>query len=137
MKAKRYMKPPSCRKPATVIVPYAGPALDGQKPTRTISELRILSVNPGRKSWEGTKGSISPCPSRVRLVLLTVRRSLPIYPDKRTISAFVSMSQTCQQRKSRLFDHLVATGEHLAAMVIRAARLAAILLRIAKGLRPA
>ncbi len=38
MKAKRYMKPPSCRKPATVIVPYAGQALDGQRPTRTISE---------------------------------------------------------------------------------------------------
>jgi hypothetical protein len=62
MKAKRYMKPPSCRKPATVIVPYAGPALDGQRPTRTISEPRILSVNPGRKSWEGTKGTTSPCP---------------------------------------------------------------------------
>jgi hypothetical protein len=41
MKAKRYMKPPSCRKPATVTVPYAGPALDGQRPTRTISEPRI------------------------------------------------------------------------------------------------
>src|SRR5258707_14094820 len=67
MKAKRYMKPPSCRKPATVTVPYAGPALDGQRPTRTISELRILSVNPGRKSWEGTKGTTSPCPSRVKL----------------------------------------------------------------------
>jgi hypothetical protein len=35
------------------------------------------------------------------------------------------------------FDHLVATGEHLAAMVIRAARLAAILLRIARDLRHA
>src|SRR6267142_5938830 len=66
MKAKRYMKPPSCRKPATVIVPYAGQALDGQRPTRTISEPRILSVNPGRKSWEGTKGTTSPCPSRVK-----------------------------------------------------------------------
>ena len=32
---------------------------------------------------------------------------------------------------------LVVTGEHLAAMVIRAARLAAILLPIARGLRPA
>jgi hypothetical protein len=32
---------------------------------------------------------------------------------------------------------LVAPGEHLAAMVIRAARLAAILLRIARGLRNA
>src|SRR6266496_1037693 len=43
-----------------------------------------------------------------------------------------------QRRKSPLlFDHLVATGEHLAAMVIRAARLAAILLRIARGLQHA
>jgi len=39
--------------------------------------------------------------------------------------------------ESRLFDHLVPTGEHLSAMVIQAARLAAILLRIARGLRPA
>jgi hypothetical protein len=36
-----------------------------------------------------------------------------------------------------LLDHLVATGEHLAAMVIPAARLAAILLPIARGLRRA
>jgi len=36
-----------------------------------------------------------------------------------------------------LLDHLVATGEYLAAMVIRAARLAAILLRIARRLRHA
>jgi hypothetical protein len=35
------------------------------------------------------------------------------------------------------FDHLVAMGEHLSAMVIRAARLAAMLLRIARGLRHA
>ena len=35
------------------------------------------------------------------------------------------------------YSILVATGEHLAAMVIRAARLFAILLRIARGLRPA
>jgi hypothetical protein len=34
-------------------------------------------------------------------------------------------------------DHLVATGEHLAAMVIRAARLAEILLPIARGLQHA
>ena len=36
-----------------------------------------------------------------------------------------------------LLDHLVATSEQLAAMVIRAARLAAILLRIAQDLRHA
>ena len=35
------------------------------------------------------------------------------------------------------FDHPIATGEHLAAMVIRAARLAAILRRIALRLRHA
>jgi hypothetical protein len=35
------------------------------------------------------------------------------------------------------FDHPIATGEHLAVMVIRAAQLAAILLRIARGLRHA
>ena len=39
--------------------------------------------------------------------------------------------------KVRLFDHLVPTGEHLSAMVIRAARLAAILLHIARDRRPA
>jgi hypothetical protein len=36
-----------------------------------------------------------------------------------------------------LLDRLVVTCEHLAAMVIRAAQLAAILLRIARGLRHA
>jgi hypothetical protein len=82
MKAKRYMKPPSCRKPATVIVPYAGPALDGQRPTRTISEPRILSVNPGRKSWKGTKGTTSPCPSRVRLGSRATQSRLPLFPQQ-------------------------------------------------------
>jgi hypothetical protein len=36
-----------------------------------------------------------------------------------------------------LLDHLVATAEHLASMVIRAVRLAAVLLRIAQNLRHA
>jgi len=80
MKAKRYMKPPSWRKPATVTVPYAGPALDGQRPTRTISEPRILSVNPGRKSWEGTKGTTSPCPSRVKRRLRQAIKQSLLYP---------------------------------------------------------
>jgi hypothetical protein len=48
------------------------------------------------------------------------------------------MSEKCQRRKSPLlFDHLVATGEHLDAIVIQAALLAAILLRIAQDLRHA
>ena len=38
---------------------------------------------------------------------------------------------------ARSFDHFVATRQHLAAMVIRAVQLAAILLHIARGLRPA
>jgi hypothetical protein len=76
-------------------------------------------------------------PLRVIRVVLTERRALPVYPDKQTSSESVGMSQRCQQRKSRLFDHLVPTGEHLSAMVIRAARLAAILLHIARDRRPA
>ena len=48
------------------------------------------------------------------------------------------MSANCPGAElAALLDHLIVTGEHLAAMVIQAARLAAILLRIARGLRPA
>jgi streptomycin 6-kinase len=47
-------------------------------------------------------------------------------------------SHLCQRRKSPLlFDHLFATGEHLDAIVIPAARLAAILLRVAEDIRHA
>jgi hypothetical protein len=43
------------------------------------------------------------------------------------------MSQTSQRQKlPLLFDHLLATGEHQDAIVIRAARRAAILLRMRK-----
>jgi hypothetical protein len=38
MKAKRYMKPPSCRKPATVTVPYAGTHQDNQRAAHLIGE---------------------------------------------------------------------------------------------------
>ena len=61
----------------------------------------------------------------------------PLYPQEQTSPAGPVWSEKGQQRKSRLFDHLVPTGEHLSAMVIRAARLAAILRRIARGLRHA
>src|ERR1700731_3102554 len=43
-------------------------------------------------------------------------------------------NKICQRRKSLVSNHLVATGDRLAAMVIPATRLAAILLRIAKGI---
>src|SRR5258707_661955 len=50
-------------------------------------------------------------------VTLTLRRSLPIYPDKQTFLVTVGMSQKCQNRthalrqKSFLFDHLVGQRE--------------------------
>jgi hypothetical protein len=36
---------------------------------------------------------------RVNRVTLTLRRSLPLYPDKQTFSESVGMSQRCQRRK--------------------------------------
>ena len=39
-------------------------------------------------------------PVRVNRVSLTIGRSLPVYPDKRTFSAPVGMSQRCQSTKS-------------------------------------
>src|SRR5260370_1973183 len=36
----------------------------------------------------------------------------PLFPQKRTSSDTTAMSVLCQQRKSRLVDHLVPTGEH-------------------------
>jgi len=42
----------------------------------------------------------SRCLIRVNLVVLTVGRSLPVYPDKQTFSACVGMSQTCHCTKS-------------------------------------
>jgi hypothetical protein len=35
-------------------------------------------------------------PLRVNRVTLTARRSLPVFPDKRTLSVFLGTSQTCQ-----------------------------------------
>jgi hypothetical protein len=39
-------------------------------------------------------------PMRVIRVILTVRRSLPVYPEERTSSVSVGMSQRCQSTKS-------------------------------------
>jgi hypothetical protein len=69
MKASRYMKPPSCHKPARVTVRDAGPALgrpethqDTQHAAHLIGEIRA-----SERGWEVTKGTTSPCPSRVKL----------------------------------------------------------------------
>src|SRR5258706_14086154 len=43
--------------------------------------------------------------------VLTVGRSLPVYPDKQTFAEPVGTSQRCQKQTSRLLDHLVGCGE--------------------------
>jgi hypothetical protein len=40
----------------------------------------------------------------VNLVILAVRRPLPVYPDEQTSSESVGMSQTCQQETFRCCD---------------------------------
>jgi hypothetical protein len=60
MKAKRYMKPPSCRKPATVIVPYAGQALDGQRPHQDNQRAAHLIGESGPKELEGDQRNNQP-----------------------------------------------------------------------------
>jgi hypothetical protein len=55
----------------------------------------------------------------VNLVILAVRRPLPVYPDEQTSSESVGMSQTCHNRThaaqqyALLFDHLVGAGDQL------------------------
>src|SRR5260370_18563463 len=50
-------------------------------------------------------------------VILSVRQPLPVYPDERTFSVSVGMSQRCHQRThalqhtGSLFDHLVSGSE--------------------------
>src|SRR6266436_6180672 len=45
-------------------------------------------------------GGAVPCPSWVKSAVLTVGRSLPVYPDKQTFSESVGMSQRRQSTKS-------------------------------------
>src|ERR1700716_3704274 len=99
MKASRYMKPPRCHKLARVTVRDAGPALgrpethqDTQHAAHLIGEIRA-----SERGWEVTKGTTSPCPSRVNRVVLALRRPLPV-TDKQTFSESVGMSQRCHNR---------------------------------------
>jgi hypothetical protein len=57
----------------------------------------------------------SRLPHGVIRVILTVRRSLPVYPDKRTISEPVGTSHLCQMRIS-------GTSEHKGARTPRSAQ---------------
>jgi hypothetical protein len=55
---------------------------------------------------------LTECHLSVKSDVLTVGRSLPVYPDKQTFSGSVGMSQRCQFRKpAGLFDHFVGAGE--------------------------
>jgi hypothetical protein len=47
-------------------------------------------------------GRFIESPRWVNRVVLTVGGSLPVFPDKRTFSEFVGMSQRCQHRTSSL-----------------------------------
>jgi hypothetical protein len=49
-------------------------------------------------SQSAQDGENVECPSWVKLVILTMRRPLPVHPDKQTFSASIGMSQRCQQR---------------------------------------
>ena len=65
-------------------------------------------------------------------------RRLPIFPRQRTSSVRVVTSDKCQQRKSRPYSTTSLPWASIwQRVVIRAARLAAILPPIARGLRPA
>jgi hypothetical protein len=53
----------------------------------------------------------------VNLVILAVRRPLPVYPDEQTSSESVGMSQTCQER-TRLaeIDHACGTADKVQSL---------------------
>jgi hypothetical protein len=53
------------------------------------------------------------------LVVLTVRRSLPVYPDKQTFSACVGMSQTCQKKTFRLREFYPVSDRTADILLVR------------------
>jgi hypothetical protein len=63
------------------------------------------------------------CPLWVKRVISTVRRQLPIYPDKQTFSVSVGMSQRCQERKSAPFPRAQSRLGGRVAAIKSAARL--------------
>jgi hypothetical protein len=59
-----------------------------------------------------TREGLAKRPFGVKRVILTVRRSLPVYPDKQTFSDSVGMSQTCQNRTHET-QQFAASSDHL------------------------
>ena len=82
--------------------------------------------------------SVSSCSRYLTTGLLGRDCQSPVGVKTRKLKASICFPVCLCRRKSRLYSVTSSqTGEHLTATVIRAARLAAILLPIARGLRPA
>src|SRR5712671_3326922 len=101
-----------------VILPLASQHLDVKTIGRGGPSQRLFKSNKWTPPFAclstvaGRSGPAAQCPKGVNRVVPTVRRSLPVYPDKQTFSAPVGMSQRCQFRKWQAsFDHLVGAGE--------------------------
>src|SRR5258706_15420192 len=76
----------------------------------------ITLIGPEKRIWRTKLGGWCR-PFRVNRVTLSVRRSLPVYPRKRTSTDRPVWSVSCQQEThapqqfNRLLDHLVGAGE--------------------------
>src|SRR5260370_39153040 len=64
--------------------------------SRTIKPCRTRMFDENRSLRLGENGKLIECPVRVISAVLTVGRSVPVYPDKQTSSDPVGMSQRCQ-----------------------------------------
>ena len=109
MKASRYMKPPSCHKPARVTVRDAGPALgrpethqDTQHAAHLIGEIRA-----SERGWEVTKGTTSP----VRVGSVTTEMGYPrdvrFSPDSYQIADIAALRICANSRPQRIFRKAV------------------------------
>jgi hypothetical protein len=96
----------------------------GERPSQ-----RILSIKLGApKGLRDDQRETRPCPSWVKSWPDSPEVQLPLCSRKRTQVGHRAMSGSCQRKSRRPIRPPRRYGEHLAAMVIRAARLAAILL---------
>src|SRR5260370_41976893 len=72
-----------------------------QVPTLVGSVLRVVNHSGATYSLIFVKAALEWVHQGATLAVLTVGRSLPVYPDERTFSGEVGMSQRCQQETSR------------------------------------
>ena len=59
---------------------------------------------------DGSTGTAVGCPLRINRLTLTARRSLPVFPRKRTSSEQAVMSQRCQTRTSRPLHSITSSA---------------------------